>query len=116
MEDIAFVFHPVFGAVDLAHRAREITGGAKMPEDIWQAAGVGPAQTVIAVIVGVLPAEEGDAAGCADRVLGDGVFEAAAFARHTVQVRRLRIGMALMAQHFGVVLVGDDEEDVGLGH
>ena len=39
----------------------------------------------------------------------------AALARHAIQVRGLRVRMSLVAQHFGVVLVGDEEEDVGLG-
>ena len=113
MEDIAFILHPILRAVDLAHRRGEIADRAKMPEDIRQAAGIASAQAIVAVIVGILPAEEGDAAWRADGVLRDGVIEAAAFARHAVQMRCLHIGMTLVSQHFGVVLVSDDEEDVG---
>ena len=116
VEDITLVFHPVFGAMDFAHRRCEVTGGAKVPKDVGQAAGIGSAQAVIAMIVRILPTEKRDAAGCADGILGDGVFEAAALARQAIQMRRLNIRMPLAPQRLGVVLVGNDEEDVGLGH
>ena len=109
MEDIAVVFHPILRAMNLAHGRREITEASKVPEDIGQAAGIGPAQAVVAVIMRILPAEEGDAARRADGILRDGILEAAAFARHPVEMRRLYISVPLMAEQLGVVLVRHQE-------
>ena len=44
MKDIAFVFNPVFGAVDFAYGCGEITGLTKVPKDVGQAIGVWAAE------------------------------------------------------------------------
>ena len=116
MKDITLVFDPVFRTVDFAHGGGEIAGRAEVPEDIRQPTRIAPAQAVVAVVVGILPAEEGHAAGRTDRVLRDGIVKAAAFPRHPIQVRCQRIGMTSMPKDFGIVLVGDDEENVGGCH
>ena len=69
------------------------------------------------MVVAILAREKADATGCADGVLRDGCITAHAFASHAVEVWGLHIGMAFVAEDFGVVLVCDDEEDVGtVGH
>ena len=70
---------------------------------------------VDAVLVAVLAGEDGGAAGRADRVGAEAVGEAHAAVGDAVDVRRLVDAAAVGGDGVGGVVVGHDEEDVGLG-
>ena len=111
-EVVDVILHPVLRAVDLADRTGAVTVPAQVPEQGGQAAGVGTAQTVVAVVVAVLAGQPAGAARGADRVLGDGVVEAHPLGGEAVQVRRADVGVALVPQHLGVMLIGEQQQNV----
>lgn len=97
MKDVAFVFDPVFWAVNFADGRGEITRWAKVTKDVGQAIWVGATKAIITVVVAVLARQKADAAGGANRVLCDGCVTTHTFNGHAIQIRRLHIGVALVA-------------------
>ena len=112
-EEVHVVLHPVLRAVDLADRPGAVAVPAQVAEQGGQAARVGTAQAVVAVVVAVLPRQPAGAARRADRVLGDGVVEAHALGGEAVEVRGVHVGVSLMSEHLGVVLVRKQQQNVG---
>ena len=111
-EVVHVILHPVLRAVDLADGAGTVAVAAQMSEQGGQTAGVGTAQAVVAVVVAVLTRQPAGPARCADRVLGDSVVEAHPLGGEAVQMRRARVGVALVPQHLGVMLVGEQQQNV----
>ena len=112
-EEVHVILHPVLRAVDLADRAAAVAVPAQVAEQGGQAAGVGTAQAVVAVVVAVLPRQPAGAAGRADRVLGDGVVEPHPFGGEPVEMRGVHVGVPLVPEHLGVVLVREQQQNVG---
>lgn len=113
VEVVALVFDPIGGAVYFADSGGGVAEAAKVAEDIGQAAGIAAAEAVVAVVVAILAGKEGNAAGRADGVLSDAVFEAHTLCSHAVEVWGLHLRVADVGENLGIVLVGYDEENIG---
>src|SRR5262249_32403543 len=113
VEEVGVGFDPALGPVDLADDAGAVAGAAELAEEGGEPARGRPAEGVVAVVVAVLAGEERDPTGGADRAGGGAGVEARALGGEPVEVRRAGVGMTLVAEHLGVVLVREDEEHVG---
>jgi hypothetical protein len=114
--DVAIVFHPVLRAVDLADGPGSVAMASEMAEDRRQAVGVGARETVVTMIVGILPRKVTHPARGADGILGNGVIETHTFGRQLVQMRGLYIRMPLVTETLGIVLIGKNKENIWLLH
>ena len=87
-----------------------------VPEEVAHA-GLRSREPVAAVVMAVLSREDADPARRADGVLRIGLREAHATRCEPVEVRRDRLRMTGAPHLGGVVLIGEDDENViGLGH
>jgi len=67
-------------------------------------------------VAGIAAGEEGGARGRADGRVGVPLREANAVRGEAVEVRRAEVGLAHAGEVAAALVVGEEDEDVGLGH
>ena len=79
MEIIDGILDPVFWTVDLANCTGHVTVLAKVGKEIGQTVRIGATETVVPMVVTVLPRQKRNATRGTDRVLGDGILKSDTF-------------------------------------